>query len=102
MHEPAVGPGAKLDFALFRAGVPAMRCIFGQNAAQCQIVGLVMIAAAVVALACVSAPVVRVFSWLAIPVGLFTYVILGHAPIYGWLLWWHALRDSDREGGSEK
>ncbi len=51
-----------------------------------------MIVLAVFVLAFVSVPVARVFAWGAIPVGAFSYVIMGHAPIYGWFLWWHALR----------
>jgi hypothetical protein len=39
-----------------------------------------------------------VLAWVAVPVGLFTYLVLGHAPIYGWLLWWRALWNSKRRG----
>jgi len=72
-----------------------MRCVFGQNAAGYQIVGLLMIVLAVAVLAFVAAPVARVLAWATIPVGGFSYVIMGHAPIYGWFLWWHALRRGD-------
>ena len=58
-------------------------------------IGLLMIAAAIAVLVFVAAPVARVLAWGAIPVGLFAYVIMGHAPIYGWFLWWHALRHGD-------
>lgn len=69
-----------------------MRCVFGQNAAGFQVLGLLMIALAIGALAFVSAPLARVLAWMALPVGAFMYVIMGHAPIYGWFLWWDALR----------
>jgi len=86
---PVIGP------TLFHAGRPALRCVFGQNAAGYQMIGLLMIAAAIAVLVFVAAPVARVLAWGAIPVGLFAYVIMGHAPIYGWFLWWHALRHGD-------
>ncbi len=76
-----------------------IRCIFGQNAAGCQIVGLLMLVLASITLAFVPYPIVRVLGCIAIPVGMFVYVILGHAPIYGWFLWWYALRDSFRDRG---
>ena len=50
-------------------------------------------AVAVVVLAFVDLAVPRTVAWVALPLGTFAYLIMGHAPIHGWFLWVEVLRD---------
>lgn len=57
------------------------------------------IAAAISVLVWVALTPLRVLAWVALPVGIFSYVIMGHAFIYSPFLWAALLRDVVRRGG---
>jgi hypothetical protein len=89
-------------FAIFAIFANPARCVFGQNAAGYQLVGLLTIAAAIAVLLFVSATALRVVGWIALPIGAFWYVIMGHALIYGPFLWAALLRALMRPGGPKQ
>jgi hypothetical protein len=59
----------------------------------------VTIVAAIAALVWVVSTPLRVLAWVALPVGIFSYVIMGHAFMYSPFLWAVLLRDLVRRGG---
>jgi hypothetical protein len=64
-------------------GEQKWRCVFGQHAAQYQLIGIALIVAAIVLLFVSSSAVIHYASVAAICVGLVVYVVHGHALIYG-------------------
>jgi hypothetical protein len=75
-----------------KPGFPELRCVFGQNAAAYQILGLLTVALAIAVLACAAWWPLRALGLIALPIGTFWYVVMGHAAIYGPFLWLTALR----------